>query len=773
MTYAASRLYEEVAYVAYHFHWDLDRILDLEHPLRQRFVDRDRRDQPADHGRGLTGGGVVALRASAEGRARDHRRSASREGHAGPSVVEPTAVSNAWRDLPPLRPSAPPIELTAPVQRLADTMTSKHHTGVTGDELGHVGAVDGPAGTVAGLLKPTRRDAPRAHRSRVADLRRGSARADRRARRRCRSRGAQRQAIAPTERLVPPPVEAAAPVELIAPDRSPANHPGRACRTSGSRPLAPAGAVAWVRTDADHADRIADRRRTTRAGPRVATSPAVPPDVTATAPGRRRGPPVASASAGRSFRRRRPIGSEAPRHTQRAPLVGTHPHRAAHRASRLRERPASMVPTAEFSRRWHDAASAGDPCRHRSTPGRRARRAPAGAARPGVVPARVARPVASIDVAVERSRDASVTPPPPGRCRRRPLVGSRPSIQRLAEQRRPAHRAPHPTRRRGRPGDRPRRRYPSAGGRSPNAGCNEHQRACPPTCGPSSSRCSARRSTTSRSTATPTRGAAARQLSAKAFTAGGEVFLPDWHGIDEHGRGAHDPHPRTDPRRPATAARRVAAGRGVTGGCRTRVGSAIGRPARSSRADAAGRAEPVAPAAQRLPGEPPSRSLRRRHNIEPAFVGRASSGMSPMDVVGQGAGRSQCGRDRRASADCRRAMTRPPGRRHGAGHASPSRTRSSGHRSAEHRATATRRAVTATPVATTIDVVDTDTTKPALRPTIRRSSTNSPGVCIHVSAPVSARTCSPTASARAGSSTSDDVKGDRRWRTQPSRTASR
>lgn len=39
MTYAASRLYQEVAYVAYHFHWDLDRILDLEHPLRQRFVD--------------------------------------------------------------------------------------------------------------------------------------------------------------------------------------------------------------------------------------------------------------------------------------------------------------------------------------------------------------------------------------------------------------------------------------------------------------------------------------------------------------------------------------------------------------------------------------------------------------------------------------------------------------------------------------------------------------------------------------------------------------
>jgi hypothetical protein len=38
VTYAADRLWEEVAYVAYYFHWDLDAILDLEHPVRQRFV---------------------------------------------------------------------------------------------------------------------------------------------------------------------------------------------------------------------------------------------------------------------------------------------------------------------------------------------------------------------------------------------------------------------------------------------------------------------------------------------------------------------------------------------------------------------------------------------------------------------------------------------------------------------------------------------------------------------------------------------------------------
>jgi hypothetical protein len=38
VTYAADRLYEEVAYVAYHFHWGRDEILDLEHAERQRFV---------------------------------------------------------------------------------------------------------------------------------------------------------------------------------------------------------------------------------------------------------------------------------------------------------------------------------------------------------------------------------------------------------------------------------------------------------------------------------------------------------------------------------------------------------------------------------------------------------------------------------------------------------------------------------------------------------------------------------------------------------------
>ena len=39
MTYATDRLHEEVAYVAYHFHWELDALLDLEHADRRRYVE--------------------------------------------------------------------------------------------------------------------------------------------------------------------------------------------------------------------------------------------------------------------------------------------------------------------------------------------------------------------------------------------------------------------------------------------------------------------------------------------------------------------------------------------------------------------------------------------------------------------------------------------------------------------------------------------------------------------------------------------------------------
>ncbi|MFH0175373.1 DUF6760 family protein [Streptomyces cacaoi] len=40
MTYATDRLHEEIAYVAYHFHWGQDEILDLEHHDRRRYADQ-------------------------------------------------------------------------------------------------------------------------------------------------------------------------------------------------------------------------------------------------------------------------------------------------------------------------------------------------------------------------------------------------------------------------------------------------------------------------------------------------------------------------------------------------------------------------------------------------------------------------------------------------------------------------------------------------------------------------------------------------------------
>jgi hypothetical protein len=39
VTYATDRLFEEIAYVAYHLHWSFEEILDMEHPVRQRFVE--------------------------------------------------------------------------------------------------------------------------------------------------------------------------------------------------------------------------------------------------------------------------------------------------------------------------------------------------------------------------------------------------------------------------------------------------------------------------------------------------------------------------------------------------------------------------------------------------------------------------------------------------------------------------------------------------------------------------------------------------------------
>ena len=40
MGYPLDRLYEEVAYIAYHFHWPLEQVLALEHRERQAWVEQ-------------------------------------------------------------------------------------------------------------------------------------------------------------------------------------------------------------------------------------------------------------------------------------------------------------------------------------------------------------------------------------------------------------------------------------------------------------------------------------------------------------------------------------------------------------------------------------------------------------------------------------------------------------------------------------------------------------------------------------------------------------
>ncbi|MFJ8669652.1 DUF6760 family protein [Streptomyces sp. NPDC003027] len=40
MTYATDRLHEEIAYIAYHFHWSQEEILNLEHRDRRRYAEQ-------------------------------------------------------------------------------------------------------------------------------------------------------------------------------------------------------------------------------------------------------------------------------------------------------------------------------------------------------------------------------------------------------------------------------------------------------------------------------------------------------------------------------------------------------------------------------------------------------------------------------------------------------------------------------------------------------------------------------------------------------------
>ena len=108
MTYAADRLYEEAAYVAYHFHWALDDILDLEHPVRNRFVDEIGRINRRLSKRELSGALALAARRSTPAprsrlRRRRLRRSASAPPVGGPTCRHWPGCSTRSRPRSPAR----------------------------------------------------------------------------------------------------------------------------------------------------------------------------------------------------------------------------------------------------------------------------------------------------------------------------------------------------------------------------------------------------------------------------------------------------------------------------------------------------------------------------------------------------------------------------------------------------------------------------------------------------------------------------------------------
>ncbi len=39
MSYPLDRIYEEVAFIAYHFHWHFEEIMNMEHSERQRWCE--------------------------------------------------------------------------------------------------------------------------------------------------------------------------------------------------------------------------------------------------------------------------------------------------------------------------------------------------------------------------------------------------------------------------------------------------------------------------------------------------------------------------------------------------------------------------------------------------------------------------------------------------------------------------------------------------------------------------------------------------------------
>jgi hypothetical protein len=254
---------------------------------------------------------------------------------------------------------------------------------------------------------------------------------------------------------------------------------------------------------------------------------------------------------------------------------------------------------------------------------------------PGVIPGRTARAVASIDgpsnsdALSDHQQHGTAAAPRATR----PLVGSRPSIQRLAvSQDRVTGPAIGPTRS-VQGGDHepvPVRWEPIAERhvqRAPEGVPADLQAELEPVLGTSLSDVKVHRDAET--------GEAARHLSAKAFTAGGEVFLPDWHGSTSGGEArtilAHELTHVAQQRQlgPSLPDEDSPSGATLESEARTVAGQG---PAVPTRPVASGGATP---ATQRLAGERPQTPARSLPSRSPKHSPdrSPSSGMSPMEVV--------------------------------------------------------------------------------------------------------------------------------------------
>ena len=606
---------------------------------------------------------------------------------------------------------------------------------------------------------------PRARRRWCADLRRAGAPTGRG----CVG-GAVASGTVPPQRRINSPNRSGrrCTVDAPAPDHPPVPRTRHRCRNqrSASSPLAVVRCLglrvrsgcppcpAIFRPSPSDRSRPASRARWSHRRASLTSMPVAVPDpspastpMTPTPRPRRLRHPAASSGSGSS------LGSDPSPSIEGSPLVGTHPHRAPHRraaaraagkhgAGRRRVRPPrvhnhqQLPPATPGSLRLpHTAVS-------RATAAAAGARGRSRIAPPGRSPRSMSRPAAVRDATVSTVLAAAGRQDPSPAARRLATVD--PAPRRGADCCRAALRQTRSQRRLAPVPATDPEPVPVRWGPVAHAGVQRAPEGVPadlraelePVLGTPLADVKVHRDADT--------GEAARQLSAKAFTAGGEVFLPDWHGPTTGGE-----------------ARSILTHELTHVAQQRRLGPAL--PDEASSAGTALESEAQAVAEQGPAGAGPAR------RIEPFDERAAAAGRRGAVAAGARVGvpfeRAEC-RPLTWRPRCRRRPPRPASRRLRRAPADPTIPTDTEHRShdrstaaADRRLAPGRVSCSGSPTRAARARSRRPRRRPKLHPTIRHSSTSSPGASIHDSEPVSARTCSPTASAPADSSTSGDVTG--------------